>query len=774
MTQNTFSALVGQIGMPMKTIKYTTENLTVQQQEELTANKYVMHCFMVMMLLYSLGFVLNLLDIFIIDKKLMLAGYLPSMAVYFLVLIISLYIPLYDRRTKYFILSGIILNFTLIGISLTYHTVLLSLLPFLYAALYSSKKVMRFVYFLVVCSTFAIVYGGYYFGLCDANMALLTYTTLNAHTLGDQFTLTTVATTPLNLFLYFIVPRCLIFIACSAVCSSLYNILRNSMEKARLSDELKKAKEEAEKAKEEAEAANHAKSLFLAKISHEIRTPVNAILGMNEMIFRESNDPQIRHYAHDAKDSSLAMLNIINDLLDTTKLEAGMMELTPVNYHMGSLLNDIYNMIHVKAKEKGLELLFEISPSLPSEYFGDDIRLRQILTNLLTNGVKYTNSGTVTLRLTGTLEQGHARLNFCVKDTGIGIHEEDISKLYDAFRRFDLSQNRNVEGTGLGMNIVQQILKLMDSTLEIKSTPAVGSEFSFSIVQPVVNAKPLEDFRQIRTNTDWEQPYQISYTAPGAKVLVIDDNQINLNVFSNLLKLSQVQVTTATSGKACLKLLERNSYDLIFLDHMMPEMDGIETFRSIKRKRLANNTPIIMLTANAVVGSKERFLQEGFHDFLSKPIMPEKLEQMLLDYLPDKHIIHNSPIPVVPQPETRETGTLLERLQKNLPEINTDMGMTTCIGDVAFYKELLQDFIVLPIKSELDTFLAAQDAANYCIRVHGFKNNAYSVGAQALGDLAYQLEQLSRNNDLDKIPELHAQLLAQYEHICTIVKTLIL
>jgi signal transduction histidine kinase len=234
------------------------------------------------------------------------------------------------------------------------------------------------------------------------------------------------------------------------------------MEKARLSDELKKAKEEAEKAKEEAEAANHAKSLFLAKISHEIRTPVNAILGMNEMIFRESDDPQIRHYAHDAKDSSLAMLNIINDLLDTTKLEAGMMELTPVNYHMGSLLNDIYNLIHVKAKEKGLELLFEISPSLPSEYFGDDKCLKQVLTNLLTNAVKYTNTGTVTLQITGVLEEDRAYLTFLVKDTGIGIKEEDIDKIYDAFRRFALSQNRNVEGSGLGMNIVQQILKLMN------------------------------------------------------------------------------------------------------------------------------------------------------------------------------------------------------------------------------------------------------------------------------------------------------------------------
>lgn len=754
----------------MKTVKNTKENLTVQQQEESTANKYVMHCFVVLAILLSIAFVLNLLGIYIIDQKLMLATYIPGVAILLLVLLISHYIPLYDRRTKYIILTGIILECTLLGIFLTYHTILLSLLPFLYAALYSSKKIMRYVYFLIVCSTFAIVYGGYYFGLCDANMALLTYSTLSNHTVGDQFTLTTVATTPLQLLLYFIVPRCLIYIACSAVCSSLYNILSNSLEKAHLSDELKMANEEAEKAKEEAEAANQAKSLFLAKISHEIRTPVNSILGMSEMIFRESSDTQIRHYAHDAKDSSLALLNIINDLLDTTKLEAGMMELTPINYHMGSLLNDIYNMIHVKAKEKGLELIFEISPSLPSEYFGDDIRLRQVLTNLLTNAVKYTDSGTVTLQLTYTPERGHAYLHFCVKDSGIGICEKDIDKIYDTFQRFDLSRNRDVEGSGLGMNIVQQILKLMDSTLDIKSTVGVGSEFAFTILQPIVNDMPLADFRKTRPNTDWETPYQVAYTAPAAKILVVDDNQINLNVFCNLLKQSKMQVTTATSGQECLTLLEQNTYDMIFLDHMMPQMDGIETFHNIKKQYLATNTPIIMLTANAIVGSKERYEQEGFHDFLSKPILAEKLDHIILKYLPAKYIITDTDINDTPQSESSVTDSLIEHLQRNLPEIDTNIGLATCSGDATFYLELLKDFIVLPIKAELNSFLNQQDASNYCIRVHGFKSNAYSIGAKALGDLAYQLEQLSRNNNLDDIPHLQEQLFTQYDHICSTIK----
>ncbi|MBR3825935.1 MAG: response regulator [Lachnospiraceae bacterium] len=757
----------------MKIRKYNLNELSLQEQEELTANKYVLNCFTVLAILLTISFVFNIFDIFIIDKKLMFSAYIPSLIIYLTVIIASLYIPLYSRRSKYFILTGIILNFTIIGIFLTYHSVLLFLFPLIFATLYSSKKIMCYLSVLTVCSTFISVYGGYYFGLCDANMALLTYSNLDTHTVGEQFTLTTVQTTPLQLLLYYIVPRCLIYMACAVLCSSLYNILSNSLEKAHLADELKKAMKEAEKAKEEAIAANHAKTLFLAKISHEIRTPVNAILGMNEMIFRESDDPQIRHYAHDAKDSSLSMLNIINDILDTTKLEAGMMELVPVKYHIGSLLNDIYNTIHAKAKEKGLELFFEISPSIPSKYFGDDLRLRQVLINLLTNAVKYTDEGTVSLQLTGTVDRGHARLYFSIKDTGVGIHADDIAKLTNAYLRLDLNHNRNIEGTGLGLNIVQQILKLMDSTLEIESVPGRGSTFAFSILQPIVDANPLSDFSNIRTNTDWDRPYESSFTAPGAKVLAVDDNQMNLNVLCHLLKLSKVQVTTATSGQECISLLEQNTYDVIFLDHMMPQMDGIETFRNIKKRHLAPHTPIIMLTANAIVGSKEQYLQEGFHDFLSKPILPERLDQMLMKHLPDKYINNDLDEPEPEQQAILETDNLPERLNKLLPEIDTDMGLATCCGDADFYGELLQDFIALPIKSELTTFLAAQDAPNYCTRVHGFKSNAYSVGAKALGDLAFKMEQLSRNNDLTDIPDLQEQLFAQYDHICTTIKMLI-
>ena len=256
------------------------------------------------------------------------------------------------------------------------------------------------------------------------------------------------------------------------------------------------------------------------------------------------------------------------------------------------------------------------------------------------------------------------------------------------------------------------------------------------------------------------------------KVLLVEDERMLAEILADTLSDHNFEIKQAYNGVMALDGWRDFQPDVIVTDIMMPQMDGIETFRAIKEQHLATNIPIIMLTANAIVGSRERYLQEGFYDFLSKPILPEKLDQILLKHLPPKHIIDNSDIPDTPQPAIPETGTLLERLHKALPEIDTNMGLSICSGDTSFYKELLQDFVVLPIKTELSNFQANQDAANYCIRVHGFKNNAYSIGAKRLGDLAYQLEQLSRNNDLSSIPDLQTQLFAQYDHICSTLNSM--
>ncbi len=390
---------------------------------------------------------------------------------------------------------------------------------------------------------------------------------------------------------------------------------------------------ELELAKEEAENANKAKSKFLARMSHEIRTPVNAVLGMNEMILRESSDEKIQNYALDVKNSSLVLLGIINELLDSAKIESGMMEIVPEEYEMGSLLNDLYTMTSVKAKEKNLDLVFDVDASMPGGYYGDVKRIKQVLLNLLSNAVKYTHQGVVTMQVRCSVIGDAAMLHYCVKDTGMGIKEEDISKIYDEFQRFDLQRNRNVEGAGLGMNIVQQLLKLMGSEVRIHSEYEHGSEFSFDLQQKVINTKPMGDFRKRLTVPDFSEEHLMDDIATDAKILIVDDNRMNLKVFKHLLKHSKMQILEAESGEKCLELLKQQSFDLIFLDHMMPGMDGIETFKEMREQKLAPNVPVIMLTANAIVGDRERYLELGFDDFLSKPIMVEQLNKILLKYL---------------------------------------------------------------------------------------------------------------------------------------------
>ncbi len=396
--------------------------------------------------------------------------------------------------------------------------------------------------------------------------------------------------------------------------------------------------------KANAEKANKAKSEFLARVSHEIRTPINAVIGMNEMVLRETSQEDVKKYSMDIKTSAHALLGIINDILDFSKIESGKMEIVPTEYELNSMLNDLYNMFSLRAHEKGLRFEVNVNPDLPSKIYGDDIRIRQVLINLLTNAVKYTRKGTVTFEVTGERSGADVVIHFMVKDTGIGIRQEEIPKLFSAFERLDEEKNRDVEGTGLGMNISLQLLKLMNTDLHVESVYGEGSRFFFALRQPIVDAEPIGNFQERAKKAAREHNYHASFTSPEAEILLVDDNRVNRRVFCGLLKQTKVQITDVGSGRECLDHIRQKHYDLIFLDHMMPEMDGMETMQHMKEMEdnLCKDTPVIMLTANAIMGAKEQYLAAGFDDFLAKPIDQIKLERLMMHWMPQEKIHSNT------------------------------------------------------------------------------------------------------------------------------------
>ena len=390
----------------------------------------------------------------------------------------------------------------------------------------------------------------------------------------------------------------------------------------------------------EEKSANSAKSAFLANMSHEIRTPINAILGLNTMTKRETKEESTLEYANEIEQAGQTLLALINDILDISKVESGKMEIVPVEYDLSSLINDVSNMIDFKAKAKNLQLKINVGENLPSKLFGDDVRIRQVLINLLSNAVKYTEKGTVTLSVSGVISGNKLSIKYDVTDTGIGIRAEDMDKLFAKYERLDTIKNRNVEGTGLGMAITKRLLSLMDSQLDVKSTYGEGSTFSFCIEQGIVDKTPIGDINSRFKKVEKTEDFENRFIAPDAKLLVVDDNKVNRLVFTKLLARLKVQIDEADSGKVAIDKCNENEYDIVFLDHMMPVMDGLETLEHIRENSVGPNidTPIIALTANAISGSREFYLEAGFDDYLSKPTEPKKLEKMIYDLLPETKI----------------------------------------------------------------------------------------------------------------------------------------
>lgn len=394
--------------------------------------------------------------------------------------------------------------------------------------------------------------------------------------------------------------------------------------------------------KEEAERANEAKSSFLARMSHEIRTPINAVLGMNEMILRETESDNIREYASNIYSAGRTLLSIINDILDLSKIESSRMEIVENDYNLGTLLIDVENMIIMRAEEKNLKFRVMADEHLPDRLHGDDIRIKQCITNLLTNSVKYTKEGSVTLEVDSVgSKDGMIDLRVTVSDTGIGIKEEDLYKLFNPFTRLDLMQNKSVEGTGLGLSITKRLIEMMQGELTVESIYGEGSRFSFVIPQQAAGSGVLGDYKAYETQNGGQDNHkQKAYIAPKARILAVDDNRVNITVVKGLLKKLQVQFDYALSGQECLDKIRQNHYDIILLDHMMPHMDGIETLRAMQQidEYVKKPSVVIALTANAIVGAREEYLKEGFEDYLSKPIDFMQLDEMIRMYLPEDMI----------------------------------------------------------------------------------------------------------------------------------------
>ena len=408
---------------------------------------------------------------------------------------------------------------------------------------------------------------------------------------------------------------------------------------------LMKTMNELEIAREEANIANRTKSDFLASMSHEIRTPINGILGMNTMILRDSSDPQIVEYAENIRIAGNGLLSIINDILDLSKIESGKMEILPGSYELFSILNDCYQMNRMRASEKGLAFVFKNDPDMPSGYYGDEVRIRQIMNNLISNGIKYTKEGTVTLNVAffeaqdGELDDAeHGILEISVSDTGIGIKEEDLGNLFQSFTRLEENKNRHIEGTGLGLKITQQLVYMMKGTIDVKSAYGKGSVFTVRIPQKVTSHKRMGDFlTRLKEHVNEALNEKSSFKAPGKRILVVDDVKMNILVFKGLLRGTEMTIDSALSGAEGIGMTQNTKYDIIFMDHLMPEMDGIEAFHRIRDDADNPNrdTPIVVLTANAIVGVRTSYLKEGFAEYISKPVEQKELMRVTEELLDD-------------------------------------------------------------------------------------------------------------------------------------------
>ena len=516
-----------------------------------------------------------------------------------------------------------------------------------------------------------------------------------------------------------------------------------------------------------ADSANRAKSDFLADMSHEIRTPINAVIGMNEMILRESDDDTILDYASNIKSAGNTLLSIIGNILDFSKIEDGKMSLVPVEFDTAELISGLVNSIGERAKGKKLDFIVNIDESIPSVLYGDDVRISQVIMNLLTNAVKYTEKGSIELKAYKKSEKdGDVCLRFEVIDTGIGIREEDIDKLFKSFERIEEKRNRHIEGTGLGISIVTKLLNMMNSELDVKSVYGEGSTFGFDLTLRVVDAEPVGNYEEKRRNALRKSSGGTHFSAPGAKVLITDDNDMNLKVASNFMKIFDIEPVTCTSGKETIELFRKQKFDILFLDDMMPVMDGVETLDILKAEDLIGDAVVIVLTANAVLGAKEHYLNVGFDDYLSKPIVVKDIEKMLKTYLPSDLICEKTSETSDGNGVSESSGALTIGRATEIG-LNVTEGIMYSGGEEEFYLEIVTDYAnsVEEKCESLQSFKDKKDWENYRILVHSIKSTSKTIGADEVSAKAKQLEDASKTEDVVYIEENHDSFIKEYKDL---------
>lgn len=518
--------------------------------------------------------------------------------------------------------------------------------------------------------------------------------------------------------------------------------------------------EEITRVREQAEQANIAKSAFLANMSHEIRTPMNAIVGLSDIIMEESKGRKVYEYTCDIKASAHNLLALINDILDLSKVEAGKMELVPTQYHVKSLVKEVLDMMDIVASQHGLMLESEYDMSIPCCYLGDESRIKQILINLLNNALKFTKKGHVKISVSGM--QGETEdtecLIFRVEDTGCGIREEDFERIFENFKQIDSKRNRSAEGTGLGLSITRHLAELMQGTIKVESVYGEGSTFIVEIQQKIADARPLSEVPEPEARK--ETPLE-PFTAKGCKVLVVDDNLINRKVARSFLQTYGLEIIEAESGMEAIELVHRTQFDIIFMDHMMPMMDGIEAVQIIRRDCGENGRlpVVIALTANAMEGVRENFLANGFQDFITKPIDRRAMHMALLKWIPEENRVAG--------------GSWMDNLQANndifqkitIEGIDTDEMAVHYSGSLEEYNELLALYCLdgqrkLKVLQEL---WEERDYEGYGIEVHALKSASANVGAMRVSSRAKEQEKAVNRGDLTFVDSHASKLLAEYE-----------